>query len=76
MSLETELNHFANLKDLAINEEALDVNGQKAKTIFCNGWPAAKLVVEAIRAMLPKGFGIVIAIVIKAGDALSARICN
>jgi hypothetical protein len=77
MSFETELNQLSKLEGVSVNLDAKAANGQDAKTIFCKGWPAAKMVLDAIKAMLPNpAVKIVIGIIISAGDALSGRICS
>lgn len=76
MSLQSELNQLGDLEDVTLDLNATTANGQSAKNIFCNGWPAAKVVLESISAIIknpiPK---LIIGIVIKAGDALSGKIC-
>jgi hypothetical protein len=77
MSLELELNELATLKGVSIDAEAVIASGQSAKSIFCNGWSTAKVVLEATAAMIKNPIAkLIIGIVIKAGNALSAKICS
>lgn len=77
MSLQSELNQLGNFEDVSYDASAELANGASAKSIFCNGWPAAKVVLEAIAAMIKNPLvKIIINLVIKAGDALSNKICN
>lgn len=77
MSFESELNQVSNLEGINVNAEALVANGDQAKVIFCKGWPATKMVLEALKAMLPHvAVKTIIGVIIKAGDALSSRICG
>jgi len=76
MSFQTELNQLADFEEISFDANATTVNGQSAKNIFCNGWPSAKVVLESIALIIKNPIvKIVIGIVVKAGDALSTKVC-
>lgn len=73
--LANQLERMDDFHDVSYSEN-VTVQGRNAKDVFCNGWPAAKTVLESIAAMIKNPIvKVIIGIVIKAGDALSAKIC-
>lgn len=76
MNFIKELNNINDFKDISFDEQATTIEGKKAKEVFCNGWPSSRIVLEAIASMVKNPIAkVIIGIVIKAGDALSAKIC-
>jgi hypothetical protein len=77
MSFQSELEKLANFDDITFDTQVQTVTGQSAKNVFCKGWPSTKVVLESIAAMVKNPVvKILIGIVIKAGDALSIKICE
>jgi len=77
MSLQNEMDQLANLEGMSIDTNALLADGQKAKQIFCHGWPATKVVLDSIAAMIKNPVvKMVIGIIVKAGDALERKNCD
>ncbi len=75
--MEKQLQNLATLKDVTIDENAKHENGELAKNIFCDGWPATKVTLESVSLLIKNPIvKLIIGIVINAGDALSTKICN
>lgn len=77
MSFQSDLNQLESFEDISLDTNATTSSGQSAKTIFCNGWPSTKVVLESVSLIIKNPIAkIIIGIVIKAGDALSTKICT
>ena len=77
MSLESELTNLASFQNISYDAKATVASWETAQKVFCAGWPATKQVLEAIESMVKNPIvRIVIGIIVKAGDALAAKICN
>ena len=77
MSIQAELNQLAAFEEVSFDASATTTEGKNAKDIFCSGWPSAKAVLESIAAIIKNPFvKITIGTIVKAGDALSAKICT
>jgi hypothetical protein len=59
----------------AAEAEAMDFAGGDLKALFCSNWDTVKSVLQFEKDFLPALVRPVIAIIIKAGDALHAAIC-
>jgi len=76
MKFDNEFNAIANLEEISLNENSLLRDGQKANSAFCKSWPAAKVALEAILAMVNNPFiKIAIGLVIQVGEGIYKKIC-
>lgn len=76
MNFVKELQKINDFEDISFDDQATTIKGKKAKEVFCKGWPSSKIVLEAIVSMVKNPIAkVIIGIVIKAGDALSTKIC-
>jgi hypothetical protein len=50
--------------------------GVDPKKIFCDDWPTAKSVLQALQSVVPQPGPIIIGLVISAGDAAHSTICK
>lgn len=50
--------------------------GIDPKQLFCQNWDTVKTVLEVLKALVPGPVGVIIGVVIKAGDAAHKAICK
>ena len=64
-------------KDSAVNPEADHHNGEKARKVFCENWPAAQAGLSAASSLVTNPFiKAILAIHLLIGNALQRRICD
>lgn len=64
-------------KDSSVNPEAEHHNGEKAKKVFCENWPAAQAGISAATSLITNPFiKALLAIHLLIGNALQRRICD
>lgn len=77
MNLQQQVESIDKLEGISINAEAVTGTGQSAKNVFCQSWPVAKTVLEAISNMIKNPMiKVSIGIIIRVGDAMHERICG
>lgn len=71
------LSDLQNLDDVTLDKEAVHPDsGELAREGFCASWPASKLAIEKMQAMVKNPIvKFVIGIVITVGDGIAARLC-
>ena len=62
--------------DSAPEQFSAAAQGIDPKDLFCKNWKTVKTVLEVLKTLVPGAIGAIIGVVIKAGDAAHAAICN
>ncbi len=72
------LEKLTNLEDVTLDVEATHpVTGEKAKDVFCTGWPVAKKSLELIYATVKNPIvKLIVNIVITVGDGMANKFCG
>lgn len=50
--------------------------GIDPKKLFCENWGTVRTVLEVLKTLVPGAVGVIIGVVIKAGNAAHSAICN